>query len=71
MRRAIQGAALALGLLGCTGLFDPYPDAKYDCEKSDCTHCVPIEGTPQPKGNLCSVTRDPSPPPPDVHAPAP
>jgi len=64
--RAIQGAAFAVVLLlaGCTGLLDPYPEAKYDCAESDCTHCVPIDGAPQPKGHLCSVTRDPSPPPP-------
>ena len=72
MRRAIQGAAFALVLLGgCAGLRDlvaPYPEAKYDCEQSDCTHCVPIEGAPHPQGHLCSVTRDPNPPPPDVPA---
>ena len=66
MRRAIQGAAFALVLLGgCAGLRDlvnPYPEAKFDCEESDCTRCVPIEGRPQPKGHLCSVTRDPNEP---------
>lgn len=56
-------------LVGCTGLFNPYPDAKYDCEESDCTRCVPIEGTPHPKGHLCSVTRDESSPPPEASAP--
>jgi hypothetical protein len=67
MRRAIQGAAFALVLLGgCAGLLDPYPEAKYDCEESDCTRCVPIEGAPRPKGHLCSVTRDPPPSPPAV-----
>jgi len=50
-------------LAGCAGLLDPYPDAKYDCEESDGTRCVPIEGTPHPKGHLCNVDRDPSPPP--------
>lgn len=54
----------ALVLLGgCAGLLDPYPEAKYDCEESDCTRCVPIEGAPQPKGHLCTVTRDGNPQP--------
>ena len=68
MRRAIQGAAFALVLLGgCTGLsLSPYPETKYDCEKSDCTGCVPIEGAPHPKGHLCGVNRDQTPPPPAV-----
>jgi hypothetical protein len=65
MRGGMIGAlAFALVLLsGCAGVLDPYPDAKYDCAESDCTRCVPIEGTPQPKGHLCSVTRDQDPPP--------
>jgi hypothetical protein len=68
--RAMTGAlGLAVFLLGsCTGLLDPYPEAKYDCEESDCTRCVPIEGAPHPKGHLCGVSRDPSPPP-DVPGP--
>ena len=69
MRRAMIGAlVLALVLLGgCAGLsFAPYPEAKYDCEESDCTRCVPIEGAPHPKGHLCSVNRDQTPPPPAV-----
>ena len=61
-RATIQGALLAIVLLGgCAGVLDPYPEAKYDCAGSDCTRCVPIHGAPQPKGHLCSVTRDPSP----------
>jgi len=66
----IGALVLALALLGgCAKLPDlvsPYPEAKYDCEESDCTRCVPIEGTPRPKGHLCSVTRDPALPPPPV-----
>ena len=66
MRRAIQGAAFAVVLLGgCAGLRDlvnPYPEAKFDCEESDCTRCVPIKGAPHPKGYLCGVNRDPPPP---------
>lgn len=62
MRRAIRCAAFAVVLLaGCAGLRDlvnPYPDAKFDCEESDCTRCVPIEGAPHPKGHLCGVDRD-------------
>ena len=72
MRSAMFAAMLTLGLLvGCTGLLDPYPEAKYDCEESDCTRCVPIEGAPQPKGHLCSVPRDESSAPSDVPAHAP
>lgn len=74
MRRAMTGALVwTLVLLGgCAGLrFSPYPDAKYDCEESDCTRCVPIEGAPHPKGHLCSSTGDRNPPPPadPGHAP--
>lgn len=73
MRRAIQGAAFALVLLGgCADLTcSPYPEAKFDCEESDCTRCVPIKGAPHPRGHLCSVNRDRNPPPPAVpgHAP--
>ena len=66
MRRAmIEALVLTLVLLGgCAGLsFSPYPEAKYDCENSDCTRCVPIEGAPRQKGHLCSVNRDQTPTP--------
>lgn len=66
MRGAMQGAGFALVLLGggCAGwTFSPYPETKYDCEESDCTRCVPIEGAPHPKGHLCSSTGGDQPPP--------
>jgi hypothetical protein len=67
MKDSIGGLVLALLLLGgCAGLLNPYPEAKFDCEERDCTHCVPIKGAPRPKGHLCSVNRDQNPPPPAV-----